>query len=134
MEPIAPYENILATKGISPATIAVWDHINAYNQPVVIVVDSNKQKPGGGTKLSSSRIILHYIVIRGIRESSSTRYFSVYNPADSVYPLEYTEKELMSIMTLSGATDPPWVYEYACNIVYPPYRTDPAYILTVQGD
>jgi hypothetical protein len=137
MTPLPAYPNIIASKEISTATKAVWDHINTYNQPVVVIVDSNKQVLGGGTKPSSSAPFLHYIVIRGINENSSggTRRFSVHDPLDPTYPLVYTEEELRSIMVLSSVgTNPTWVYEYGSNVVDPGYRRDPAYILTVQGD
>ncbi|MDR0721692.1 MAG: hypothetical protein LBF75_02695, partial [Treponema sp.] len=135
MEILGGYENILVKKEISAATKAVWDHISTSNQPVVVLVDSNKQRLGGGIRNSSAPPILHYIVIRGIKETSSgTRYFYAHDPGDSVYPLEYTEGELRFIMALSGTTNPRWVYDYGRGVVDPVYRREPAYILTVQGD
>ncbi|MDR2634121.1 MAG: hypothetical protein LBC51_10970 [Treponema sp.] len=135
MEILGGYEDILVKKEISAATKAVWDHITTYNQPVVVLVDSNKQKPGGSIIRSSASPILHYIVIRGIKETSSgTRYFYAYDPGDPDYPLEYTEAELRYIMALSGTTNPRWVYDYGRDVADPLYRREPAYILKVQGD
>jgi hypothetical protein len=113
------------------ATKAIWDHINNYNQPVVVVVDSNKQNPNNSNTLlpSSSIPTLHYIVIMGIREEGSggTKRFSVYDPSNSRYPLEYTETNLRTLMDLP-ATWPQWVYSYGASKV-----GSPAYILKVQG-
>ena len=135
MEILGGYENILVKKEISAATKAVWDHITTYNQPVVVLVDSNKQRLGGGIRNSSASPNIHYIEIRGIKEASSgTRYFYAYDPGDTVYPLEYTEAELRFIMALSGTTDPTWVYDYGRDVADPLYRREPAYILKVQGD
>jgi hypothetical protein len=136
MGPLSAYKDIFATKEISAATKEIWDHINTGGQPVVIVVDSNKQRQGGGINLSSVDPILHYIVIRGIKEDSSggIRRFSVHDPGDPTYPLEYTEDQLLYLMALTGGTNPPWVYAYGTAVVDPVYRRDPAYILTVEGD
>ncbi|MHB9291358.1 hypothetical protein Holit_00433 [Hollandina sp. SP2] len=120
------------TKARSEATKAIWDHITNYNQPVVVVVDSNKQLAGGGIRTSSSAPTLHYIVIRGIRETSSgIRYFCVHNPAYYLNNLEYREADLIDLMGMYGA--PEWVYRYGRDTIVP-NGDMPAYILTVYGD
>jgi hypothetical protein len=117
---------------ISDATKAIWNHIRDYRQPVVVVVDSNKQILGSSQiQLSSSPPTLHYIVITGINETNSgdVRYFSVYNPADRNFPIKYTEENLRTLIALPDNT-PAWVHKYGNRKVV----QDPAYILTVQGD
>jgi hypothetical protein len=124
-------EDIFATKKLSEATKAIWDHINNYRQPVVVVVDSNKQDSGGTIRNSSGTLTLHYIVIRGIKETSGIRYFLVYDPGNDFTKIEYTENQLMYLMGMYGA--PEWVYRYGRDTIVP--RGDmPAYMLTVQGD
>jgi hypothetical protein len=126
---------------VNSATQAIWDHINTYNEPVVVVVDSNKQL-ANGTVVSSSFIpniqnspnhpTLHYLVIRGIQEDSAggTRRFSVYDPANRARrPLLYTEEDLRTVMDLPWNTWPKWVYDYPQMQGY----HYPAYILKVQG-
>jgi hypothetical protein len=118
-----------ATIGTSnSATKAIWDHINTYNEPVVVVVDSNKQNNINTQNYTAPT--LHYIVIMGIREASSggTRYFSVYDPANnSSYPIQYTEANLRYFMEMPSNA-PEWVYWYGMRQANPP-----AYILKVKG-
>jgi hypothetical protein len=130
MDPVNAVHNYAVT-GKSAATKAIWDHIKANKQPVV-VVDSNKQGGGNRVRTSSIRPTLHYIVIRGIREdrAGGTRYFMVYDPAVYSSALEYTEEDLRSLIALPGNTYPPWVYNYGQYIT----GGDPAYIIKVQGD
>ncbi|MDR0628163.1 MAG: hypothetical protein LBG24_00670 [Treponema sp.] len=111
---------------------AIWDHINNYRQPVVVVVDSNKQNLGNGIRNSSGSLTLHYIVIRGIKEDSSgIRYFLVYDPGYYSRNFEYTEDQLVYLMGMYGA--PEWVYRYGKDTIVP-YGDMPAYMLTVYGD
>jgi hypothetical protein len=114
---------------ISDATKAVWDHINNYEQPVVVVVDSNKQ---AYEQVISSTIkpTLHYIVIKGIyNDALGARYFYVYDPDTFLNNLNYSESDLRKLMALPGNTDA-WVQKYGNYKV----GGEPAYILTVQGD
>jgi hypothetical protein len=119
-----------STTKLSEATKAIWDHINSYHQPVVVVVDSNKQA-GNTTRTSNAVPTLHYIVIKGIVEETSggTRYFYVHDPDTFLNDLKYNESDLRKLMALPYNT-PAWVYNYG----YKKAGTDPAYILTVQGD
>jgi hypothetical protein len=119
-------------KEISEATKAIWDHIKNYRQPVVVVVDSNKQLPYSNNVQSSwDNPTLHYIVIKGISEDSSggTRHFVIYDPMFYSENTKYTEANLRKLMALPDNT-PAWVYKYG----YREVGSDPAYILTVQGD
>jgi hypothetical protein len=128
---MGPFSGIVGVA--NSATQAIWDHINTYKEPVVVVVDSNKQLSNGNvvSYLPASSIpTLHYIVIRGTEEDSSgTRYFSVYDPANrSLFPIKYTEADLRFLMELPSNTQPQWVYQYGISqVIYP------AYILKVQG-
>jgi hypothetical protein len=135
MGPESAGVRILPINEMSVVTKEIWDHIKSYLQPVVVVVDSNKQRLGGGIQTSSYQPTLHYIVIRGIRENGSggTRYFLVHNPAYYSGMLEYTEEELIYLTGLPSNTQPQWVYTYGTEQVNPKWST-PAYILKVQGD
>lgn len=116
--------------GAQNATSSIWNHIKNNHQPAVVVVDSNKQV---ANKVISSpnEPTLHYIVIMGISEESpgGTRYFSVYNPGIYIGGLKYSEQDLQKLIALPRNT-PAWVYYYGNPIV----GSDPAYVLTVQGD
>jgi hypothetical protein len=119
------------------ATEVIWNHIKNERQPVVIVIDSeirydvDKQK---SLPLSYRRKTptLHYNVVMGIKESSGTRGFLVYDPAimTNEYYFYYTESQLRILMALPSNT-PAWVYEYPRDSlsIY-----DPCYILLVRGD
>jgi hypothetical protein len=128
MQPISAATNNY-TKGMSNATKAIWDHVNNYHQPAVVVVDSNKQD-GNTTRASYIEPTLHQLVIRGIYEESSggTRRFYVYDPAiyrDRIY----SESDLRKLIALPYNT-PAWIERYGNQKV----GYEPAYILTVQGD
>ena len=74
----------VASAAQTPDTI--WNHIKNYNQPVVVVIDSNisAHMQNNDTPPSTRGTpTLHYVVIRGIREQTQggTKYFSVYDPA-----------------------------------------------------
>jgi hypothetical protein len=131
MEPFSAVNNSNATEK-SAATKAIWDHIKTYKQPVVVVVDSNKQGAGNNVAPSSSQPTLHYIVIKGIKEGSAggIRYFMAFDPAVYLNTLEYTEENLRSLIALPQNTKPEWVYRYGKDIT----GNDPAYIIKVQGD
>jgi hypothetical protein len=125
--------NAILNDGLTFASKAIWDHILNYNQPVVVLVDSNKQKPGGGIQPSSSKPTLHYIVVMGIKEEAAggTRHFFVHDPADPKVPLDYTENDLLSIMVMDNITNPDWVYWYPRMYKGINY---PVYILMAEGD
>jgi hypothetical protein len=129
MQPISAASNG-ATKGLSNATKAIWDHVNNYHQPVVVVVDSNKQAYDQALS-SSIEPTLHYVVIKGISDNTSgTRYFTVYDPALAYTEgVTFTESNLRKLIALPHNT-PVWVEKYGNQKV----GYDPAYILTVQGD
>ena len=134
------------------AADAIWDHINKNKEPVVVVIDSNKQDDYGkydSTKNTPDPIsgkipdpTLHYILVRGIRENGSTRYFSVYdqwghidsatNPVvANEKPIEHEEKDLVALMALPANT-PAWLFAYWTG--KHPNTTDlPAFILKVNG-
>jgi hypothetical protein len=117
------------TANISDATKAIWDHINNYHQPVVAVVDSNKQV-FDQVVTSTMKPTLHYIVIRGIyNNASGTRYFYVYDPYVYMRDLKYSESDLRKLIAMP-ANASAWVYKYGNYKV----GSDPAYVLTVQGD
>jgi hypothetical protein len=133
MGPVNATRDTALTNRISAATKAIWDHINTYRQPVVIVVDLNKQTSGSGVLTSTIRPALHYIVVKGLREVNSIRYFSVYDPWQFLDKLEYTEENLLKLKALPSNTKPEWVYDYGIENVNPKWGI-PAYILKVQGD
>jgi hypothetical protein len=128
MRPISAASNG-GTVNISEATKAIWDHIKNYHQPVVVVVDSKKQA-GNTAKTSNAVPTLHYIVIRGISEESAggIRRFWIHDPG-AYSDVSYSESDLRKLMALPYNT-PAWVYNYG----YQKVGSDPAYILTVQGD
>jgi hypothetical protein len=117
---------------ISDATEAIWNHIRDYQQPVVVVVDSNKQN---GVYVVTSTIppTLHYIVIKGIYEDKSggKRNFLIHDPGNYFNnSLSYSEDNLRTLIALPGNA-PAWVYDYGSQTQG---SVDPAYILMVQGD
>lgn len=111
----------------------IWDHINTFKQPIVVVVDSNiiaYMKNHNTPPAIRSVPTLHYIVIRGIRESSIwTRYFSVYDP-DISGIIEYTSTQLQGLITMPANT-PEWVYAYPQNELW---ISDPCYRVLVYGN
>jgi hypothetical protein len=111
-------------------TNSIWTHIEKYHQPAVVVVDGNKQNYDKVLS-SSAEPVLHYIVIRGIYQESSgkDRYFFAYDPYSYIDKLKYREQDLQKLIALPDST-PEWVYKYGNPIA----GSDPAYILTVQGD
>jgi hypothetical protein len=118
------------TREMSDATIAIWNYIKNYRQPVVVVVDSNKRS--GRSVIDSQKIpVLHYIVIKGISETTSggKRNFMVNDSAVYYDDLTYSESDLRKLIAMP-ANAPEWVYKYGNQKV----GLDPAYILTVQGD
>jgi hypothetical protein len=129
MQPISAV-SLGSTAKLSEATKAIWNHINNYHQPVVVVVDSNKQI-GNSVKTSTVEPTLHYIVIKGIYEDSSggTRHFLIHDPSYFMTDYEYNEVALRQLIALPYNT-PAWVYNYGYQTV----GAEPAYILTVQGD
>lgn len=138
MGPASTGKYIITITEMSVATKEIWNHIKANYQPVVVVVDSNKQvysSQDGKVQSTSGPPTLHYIVIRGIRENGSggTRYFLVYDPWLYSRNLEYTEENLLKLMALPSNTKPKWVYDYGTENVTPKWDI-PAYILKVQGD
>jgi hypothetical protein len=111
-------------------TNSIWNHIKNNRQPAVVVVDSNKQDYDK-VLASTKEPILHYIVIRGIYESSSggTRNFLIYDPSAYYANLSYSEDNLRKLIAMPYNT-PAWVYNYGNPIT----GSNPAYGLTVQGD
>jgi hypothetical protein len=112
----------------------IWNHIENFQQPVVIVVDSRMQyyiDKNMDIPDNNKREIpaLHYMVVVGIVERFE-KIFRVLDPADKRSPFEYSAKQLGNLMCLPPNT-PAWVYKHPkedLNIY------DPCYILFIQGD
>jgi hypothetical protein len=70
-------------------------------------------------------------VIRGIYEDSSggIKHFYAHDPYTYINDLQYSEQDLRKLIALPDNT-PEWVQKYRDQRV----GSDPAYILTVQGD
>jgi hypothetical protein len=117
----------------SQTTGIIWDHINNYKQPVVVVVDSDisiYMQTHDTPPYNRTNSTLHYVVIKGIRENSNgTRYFSIYDPA-TPGTIEYTEIQLRGLIEMPSIL-PAWVYSYPrYNLGIP----EPSYRLLVYGD
>ncbi|MDR2052502.1 MAG: hypothetical protein LBP80_03730 [Treponema sp.] len=119
----------------SAATDAIWNHINNYRQPVVVVIDSNIRdyvQSYGVAPASRSPPTLHYVVVYGIKNTGGTRIFTFYDPAGygNGTSRNYDDRQLSALM-LMPSNSPAWVYQYPASDLNRPY---PAYILLVQGD
>jgi hypothetical protein len=112
------------------ATVMLWNHIKNNKEPAVVIIDSNKtfyvqmKKP-----VPNMEPVLHYIVIAGIFQSGSAKYFWVRDPAMGNQLFEYTESQLQTLMTIPDKTDSAWLYYYAIGMGI----FNPCYILLVQG-
>jgi hypothetical protein len=118
----------------SAAADAIWNHINNYRQPVVVVIDSNIRDYVGVNSVAPSPRsppILHYAVVYGIKNISGTRMFTFYDPAGfgNRVSREYSDRQLSTLM-LMPSNSPSWVYQYPASDLSIGY---PAYILLVQG-
>jgi hypothetical protein len=119
----------------SAATDAIWNHINNYRQPVVILIDSSIQdyverydvppNPRGPPTL-------HYVVVYGIKNTSGTKTFTFYDLAGigGFASRSFRDRQLSALM-LMPSNSPAWVYQYPASDLG---RSYPAYILLVQGD
>jgi hypothetical protein len=121
-------------KEFNGATNEIWNHIEKFEQPVVIVVDSRMQdyiEKNRDIPDNKKRDIpaLHYMVVVGIVERAE-KIFRVLDPAGRRTPKEYTAKQLGDLMCLPPNT-PAWVYSHPKEDLK---IFDPCYILFIQGD
>jgi hypothetical protein len=119
----------------SSATDAIWNHINNYRQPVVVLIDSYIQdyvEKYEAAPVPRSPPVLHYVVVYGIKNTSGTKIFTLYDPAGvgGLASRSYNDRQLSALM-LMPSNSLAWVYQYPSRDLNRPY---PAYILLVQGD
>jgi hypothetical protein len=112
------------------ATIMLWNHIKNNREPAVVIIDSNKTYYVENNKsLQNWEPVLHYIVIAGIAQSGSTRYFLVLDPLFNDQYRKYSESQLQTLMTIPNKTGSAWLYNYASGMGI----FNPCYILLAEG-